>query len=173
VLAGESLESISAALADAVNADTAGNLSAQAAGVALIIVNTAGNTLDTSFAISPKATPLTPDPVQTWARNVELSGTPVAGDTWSVTVTFNDGSGPVASTHDFVVRSTVALAEVATGLAAKINAAGTGFSARVNGNTLVIENAAEPGFATVTRVTPTADTTGTFTRSVVSRASPA
>jgi hypothetical protein len=76
-----------------------------------------------------------------------------AGASWSVTLSFNDGGVITTSTHDYTVRATVSLAEVAAGLAAKINAAGTGYSASVNGNTLVIENANEPGFATGTRVT--------------------
>ncbi len=50
------------------------------------------------------------------------------------------------------MRSTVSLAEVAAGLAAKINAASTGFTASVNGNTLVITNAGLPGFAASARV---------------------
>ncbi|MBK8118781.1 MAG: hypothetical protein IPK39_05825 [Sulfuritalea sp.] len=168
VLAGDTLETISAALADAVNADPAGNLGAQAAGVALVVVNTAGNTLATTFAISPKATPLTPDPVLTYAQNIQFSGTPVAGDTWSVSVSFDNSGAPVTARQDYVVRATVALSEVADGLAAKINAAGSGFSASRSGNTLVIENAAAPNFATGTRITPSAETTGSFSRSVVS-----
>jgi hypothetical protein len=107
-----------------VNADTAGNLSARAAGVALIIVNTAGNTLDTSFSISPTSTALTPDPVASFAGSVVLAGTPVAGDTWSVTLRHNDGAAFRHHQHDYLVRASVSLAEVATGLAARINAAG-------------------------------------------------
>jgi hypothetical protein len=168
VTVSDTLETIGQALADAVSADATGALAARTAGVALIIVNTAGNTLSTSFAIGPAATPVTPDPVPTYVRDVELSGTPVAGDTWSVALTFNDGSGPVTTTHSYVVRATVALSEVAAGLAAKINAADTGFSAYVQGNTLVVENAGEPGFASAAKVTAAGAASGSITRSVAS-----
>jgi hypothetical protein len=129
---------------------------------------TAGNTLQTSFAISPTATALTPDPVQTTGKSVQLSGTPVAGDIWSVTVGFNDGGGLVTSTQDYVVRATVALAEVAAGLAAKISASGTGFTAYVSGNTLVVENPNEPGFVATARVAPAPIAAETVLRSVAS-----
>jgi hypothetical protein len=173
VVAGDTLATISQALADAINADPAGNLSARANGVALTVVNVAGNTLSTSFSIGPQATAVTPDPVQSYARSLDLSGTPSVGAVWSVTVSFFDPAvgGLVTSTHSYAVQASASLAEVAAGLAAKINAAGTSFSARVQGNTLVIENAAEAGFSTATRVSApagTLSTTGSFTRSVAS-----
>jgi hypothetical protein len=168
VLAGDTLASISESLAARVNADTAGNLSARAAGVALIIVNTAGNTLDTSVSISPTSSALVPDPVTNFAGSAVLVGTPVAGDTWSVTLRHNDGAGPVTSKYDYLVRASVSLAEVATGLVARINAAGSGFAARLNGNTLVIENAAAAGFVASGRVDATGSAGGSVSRSVAS-----
>ena len=98
--------------------------------------------------------------MQAFTHGVTLSGAPIAGGTWSVTLSFNDGAGLVTSTHEYVVRATVPLAEVAAGLAAKINAAGTSYSARVQGNTLVIENASQPGFTTGARVVAEPVTTG-------------
>ena len=74
VLAGETLEAISAALADAVNADPVGNLAAHATGVALKIVNVAGNTLATSFEIGPQASVVTPDPAQSFAQQPPALG---------------------------------------------------------------------------------------------------
>ena len=154
-VAGDTLESIALALAESVNADTTGSLAARTAGVALIIVNTAGNTVSTSFSVSPKATPVTPDPVPSYAHDVVLSGTPVAGDTWSVTVSSNDGSGLVSSSHAYIVRATVALAEVAAGLAAAINAgAQDGLTALAVGARLVVVSHAGTAFTAGFAVLP-------------------
>jgi hypothetical protein len=141
--------------------------------VAVTIVNVQGNTLSTSFQVGPQATVLTPDTAQNFAQSLELSGTPAVGGAWSVTLSFNDGAGIVTSTHEYIVQASVSLAEVAAALAAKINAAGTGFTASVNGNTLVLTNANQPGFTTSTRIAApagTTSTTGTVTRSVASPA---
>ena len=165
-LAGESLEAISAALAASINADTSDTLVARADGVAPIVVNTAGKTpFSTTFAIGPATTVVTPDPVQTWAKSVVLSGTPVAGDTWTVNLSFNDGSGQVTSTqprgacHRRALRSRAGWPPASTPPA--------GLHARVNGNTLVVDNRRarlrhrDPHH-------PAGETAGSFTRAVVS-----
>jgi hypothetical protein len=169
VAAGETVEQIAEALAVLVNADATGNLEATTSGVALIILNNTGNTENTEFTISPPDQAVLADQTSPEAQSIELSGIPVAGDSWGVLVSYidPDDSAAIDLAYAHIVRASVPLDEVARGLAARINAGGE-FSARVQGFTLIVESEDNPDFVTTASVTPATSSDGLFTKSVVS-----
>ena len=101
----QSLAQVIAALAQQIVDDSA--YDAAARGATLLVLESATFTMEVVVNGAPAATPVD-------AGNVTVSGTPKAGETVSITAG--------ATTHQHVVRETVALAEIAAGLAARINA---------------------------------------------------
>ena len=163
IVAGDDIGDITIALAAAINADTEGGFTAIAPATGgLFIVDRAGRKLTASFEIgladgtrgggavlltlAPApipAPPADPDPTQT--AKVTLSGTPAAGEVWNIVLTESVGGNTIEHAYSSQVRDTVPLAEIAAGLAAMINASGTGFVASVVGDTLVVEGASALG----------------------------
>jgi len=114
VVAGDTLETISQALADSVNADTGATWRPTRA--RRHRHRQQGEHAADTFSIGPKVTALTPNRrrrsevarrCRARGRRRDLDGEPDS----------DFGAGPVTTTHSYVVRSTVPLAEVAAGLA--------------------------------------------------------
>jgi Ca2+-binding RTX toxin-like protein len=123
VAADETLAEVLAALAQAV-VDGSG-IDAAARDDTLVVIGTASFVMP--VRVNGAGTPVAID-----GGTFELGGTPSAGDE----VTVNPGS----ETYTHTVRDTVALDELVSYLAARINEAGTDFIARAQDNTLIIEN---------------------------------
>ena len=139
VATGETLETIALALADLVNADAVGNLSANTAGVSLIIVNSAGNTDKAEFQIAnaPANTPgaYVIDATDPSTKVITLNGRPIPGEVWSVRLNV----GTETSFFTRTVTASDTLASIASALAASINVNGSAdFVATTEGNALII-----------------------------------
>ena len=151
IVADDTLEAIATALANAVKADQTGNLSAEAAGVALVILNNAGNTENTRFTISRNGVVLTPvvdqgsiDSTTASSAMLTLQGSPVVSEAWTVRLEY----GPATARVSRIVSYTVGIdaagvadsrGAIAAGLAAGINALlGADFGATSDGEQLII-----------------------------------
>ncbi|MBK8118776.1 MAG: hypothetical protein IPK39_05800 [Sulfuritalea sp.] len=95
-------------------------------------------------------------------HTLTLSGSRAAGEAWTITLK----AGDIRRSYGQMVRETVPLAEIATALAGKINAAGTGFVASVEGNTLVIvdANTTPTGDSVSFSITSATSTAGSFAK---------
>ncbi|HMJ89443.1 MAG TPA: hypothetical protein VK530_06485, partial [Candidatus Acidoferrum sp.] len=86
VIGDTTLEQIAESLAAKINAHPSPNLSAEANGVALVVINSAANTSGALFQILNSATTI-PDAATSanttsYSTTISLSGTPVVGETW-------------------------------------------------------------------------------------------
>ncbi len=131
VLAGETLAQVMADLAKQIVLNTSTDAAARA-GTIVVLGTATFPTLTRFNGAAGVATTVD-------SGKVAIGGTPGAGET----VTVNLGT----STQSVVVRETVPLAEIAAGLAALVNAAGLGFVASVDGDTLVIVDSNASGAA--------------------------
>ena len=168
VLAGDTLEAIAADFAAQINANGPSEFTATADGPLVVIVNRAGTVFTTSFAITlaPPATGTAGaaaiDSTKATTSTVAFSGTPVNGETWTVSLSM-DGTTPPLS---YSVTSGQSLAEIAGGLATAINADSNAaeFTATTEGATLIIINRGGAAFTTSFAVTsPSATIPVSFT----------
>jgi Ca2+-binding RTX toxin-like protein len=143
VTAGQTLAQVVAALAKLVTDNTA--FDAAGRGETIVVLGSASFAIPTRVNGAGSAASYN-------GGTVVVSGTPKVGET----VTISLG----ASTHVHVVRETVPLAEIAAGLAARLNAAG--ISARVEGDALVITTALGSSFS----VLPAATTAGSASKTL-------
>jgi Ca2+-binding RTX toxin-like protein len=133
VTAGQTLAQVAAALAQEIVDNS--SIKAAARGATIVVLGTV-----TSFSIAPTSHgEASTSPLD--GGSVLLGGAPKVGETVTVAITPALGT-PLLYQH--TVRQSVPLAEIAAGLAAKINAAGLGFTATVDGDTLVVLNANLP-----------------------------
>jgi hypothetical protein len=86
----DTLANVARALAAEINDNAAADFTVTVDGESLVIVNRAGGTFTTAFEVTlvggETAGAITIDPVTPTTASVELSGTPVAGETWSIDV---------------------------------------------------------------------------------------
>ncbi|MFA5123470.1 FG-GAP-like repeat-containing protein, partial [Zavarzinia sp.] len=149
VTAGQTLAQVAAALAKTIT-DTSG-VDAAARGETIVVLGTA--TFSIPVRVNGAGSAAAYD-----GGTVVISGTPVAGDR----LTVNLGS----STHVHVMRETVPLAEIAAGLAARINAASNGFTALVEGDTLVVVDTNASGAAMSFQISSAGTISGSVTKTV-------
>jgi Ca2+-binding RTX toxin-like protein/phage tail sheath gpL-like len=142
----DTLAEIATALADAITA-AGGDFLATTEGDVLIISNLAGDSFATGFELVLADVTLgviTIDETVT-TTTVTLSGTPIAGDVWQLTL--NDGSGDTV--HSYTITGVELLADIAMALAQDINDnAAADIVATVEDDTLVISHRAGTSFDT-------------------------
>ena len=168
VTAGQTLAQVVAALAQQI-VNTTG-LEAAARGETIAVLDMSSALGSASFSI-PTTVNGAGTPAALDGGSVLIGGAPKAGETVTVNLGLLTPLGaPVLYTH--MVRETVPLAEIATGLAALINAAGLGYTASVDGNALVVTNLNAPpgGFSSsfVIDPAPTFTTAGIAGKTVQS-----
>ena len=146
IVSGDTLASVAAALAAAINASTdsiGADFTATTEGATLLIVNRAGQTFRTRLEISradgTTVGALAADAASARVASTDLTGTAVAGETWSVQLT--DGAGNLLSSDAYLVAANQSLSDVARALAADINAnASADFTAMSEGAKLIVVN---------------------------------
>jgi Ca2+-binding RTX toxin-like protein len=145
----DTLAEIADALAQAINAAVTNFSATVEDGTTVVIVdNTLGQVFSASYSVTPVAAPVVlASTVSTKSVALALTGSPVAGETWTVTL----GGTP----YSYVTTSpTPTLADIALALASVINTtAPAAFTATARGNVLVVINTAE-NFTSSTSVTP-------------------
>ena len=161
VEAGDTLADIAAALADRITGSALADFSANAEGDALTVINRAGTAFTASIEIQPNAM-LDINSTVAITTTVELAGTPVTGEVWQVVL---DDSVNSISTHTHPVTGGDTLNDIATALAADINAGAAGdFTAVAEGDLLLIVNRDGQAFTTTFTITPAAGSLdGSFT----------
>jgi subtilisin-like proprotein convertase family protein len=146
---GATLEAISAAIAADLDEYLGQNWFVVAEGSAINIIKASVGTFSVDFAILPYN--IETDVTTT---SVLLSGTPMIGDTWTVTVNGIGYNVIVGNTYNTVVVDT--LEEIAAEFAAQINADDINladFTASTDGSALVIVNRAGDAFVTIFDIT--------------------
>src|SRR5574341_322088 len=174
VLAGDTLAAIAADFVAQINADGPSDFTAAADGALVVIVNRAGTAFATSFAITlaPPATGTAGaaaiNSTTATTSTVTLSGIPVNGETWKVTVDSQIYSLIIGQSYNIGPVSTVidTLDEIAGALATAINADANAadFTATSEGSTLIIIKRGGAAFTTSFSVTsPSATSPVSFT----------
>ncbi|MBL8335678.1 MAG: hypothetical protein JNM97_02810, partial [Rhodoferax sp.] len=139
---------------------TEGHFDAVFEGGRVVVLPVSGSVAGATASVAPRNSfgPAAATPNNAQQVTVLPTATPKAGETWSLTL---DGA-----TYAYNVRASAPLAEIAAGLAARINAAALGFVASVDGNTLVLRDAnATPGLlGTSFSIVATPASSGSATR---------
>ena len=148
VASGESVTDVLSGLAGLIS--DADGYAAVAEGSNLIITKTAGGTLTvtTTLAAASTANALTADVA---VKDVYFSGTPVAGEKWTVTLSYTDDSD---DTHTAGFSHTVTAGETLTAVLADLTSkidASADYSATVTGSVIKITNTPGKGAGCVRR----------------------
>jgi hypothetical protein len=148
IAGGESLADVAVLLADSINASGLFDVSATADGDYVVIASQSGVAFTTTFEITPVGSAVIDDTTAS-STTVQLTGTVVAGDVW--TVVLDDGVLPTVHLVPIVGGET--LAQVAAALAGDINdTADADFTASADGAVLVITNRTGISFGTTLEV---------------------
>ncbi|HTD65340.1 MAG TPA: hypothetical protein VK846_02265, partial [Candidatus Limnocylindria bacterium] len=166
------LEEIAASLAAAINAHPSANLSAEAFGVALVVVNSAANTSGAAFEIqnaaSHPAASATATSTTASTTTLSLTGTPALGETWYLQVQIAAGASTVTRTYVHIValvdednnaatpKTVENLSNIATALAVVVNSDvnAASFTALVSDDQIVLVNRAAQVYQASVGVAP-------------------